>query len=89
MFKSTLRYHLFGVLDGHGGASCSLYASKQLEKLIGQELSDETINPRKILWQNMMKVDDDWIKMQEEAEVPDESGTTSCVVLFDRSKYYS
>ena len=81
------RYHLFGVLDGHGGASCSLYASKQLEKLIGQELSDETINPRKILWQNMMKVDDDWIKMQEEAEAPNESGTTSCVVLFDSSKY--
>ena len=50
---------------------------KTIRKIDGQELSDETINPEKFYGQKMMKVDDDWIKMQEEAEVPDESGTKS------------
>eukprot|EP00943_MAST-04B_sp_MAST-4B-sp1_P009896 g9896.t1 len=85
--NSDSRYCLFGVLDGHGGASCSLYASKYLQKLIGEKLPDDSANPRKIMWESILKVDDEWLKAQRDAESPDESGSTACVILLDTKKY--
>ena len=80
---SNPKYHLLGILDGHGGASCSLFASQRLNEVLNTKLNIENIHPRRALFEASLVVDEEWLAMQEGAEAPDESGTTCCLVLVD------
>ena len=80
---SKPKYHLLGILDGHGGASCSLFASQRLNEVLNTKLNIENTHPRRALFEASLIVDEEWLAMQQGAEAPDESGTTCCLVLVD------
>lgn len=68
------RFHVFGVLDGHGGAETMRYASKHFVPILYESL--KTVEPHVALAKTFLRLDE-----QIRNNVIDRSGSTLSVVL--------
>eukprot|EP00741_Cyanophora_paradoxa_P006191 tig00000984_g6003.t1 len=72
-------WHLFAVMDGHGGSRAAEYAARQLPALLKQKLEEDPTDFRKALKEAFEETDNGFLDMARKFGMSD--GTTALVAL--------